>query len=184
MKKERKKLEENFRNILKSIGEDVDREGLKETPKRYIKFLNEFIKPKELDFNFTTFDSEEYNEMIIVKDINFYSLCEHHTLPFFGKAVVGYIPNKRIVGLSKIPRLVDFFANRLQNQERITKQVAHFLMEKLEAEAVGVILTANHTCMSMRGIKKDNSLTITSCMLGEYFEEYNARNEFLKLGGK
>lgn len=107
-------LEKHLESILIGVGEDTKREGLKETPKRYIKFLKEFLKPKELDFNLTSFSSENYNEMILIKDIPFYSLCEHHLVPFFGKATIAYIPNEKIVGLSKLPRTLDFFANRLQ----------------------------------------------------------------------
>lgn len=176
-----KKSEECIYNLLENIGEDPNREGLKDTPKRYIKFLNEFLKPKDINFNLTTFSSENYNEMIIEKNINFYSLCEHHLAPFFGTATIAYIPNDKIVGLSKLPRVLDHFANRLQNQERITKQVAEFLYKELGAKGVGVVLEAQHLCMAMRGIKKQNVNTITSCLLGSFYDDPRCRNEFLSL---
>lgn len=166
-------------NILAYVGENNVREGLLETPKRYIKFLNEFLNPP--DFKFTTFENDGSDEMIIVKDIPFYSLCEHHMAPFFGTAHVAYIPNKRIVGISKIPRAVDTIANKLQNQERITKQIADLLMKELSPKGVAVVLTARHMCMEMRGVKKPGANTITSCMLGTFKDEINCRQEFLNL---
>ena len=167
----------HFKQILKDLGENVDREGLQETPKRYIKFLREFLQPKE--FNFTTFDGEGTDEMIIQTNIPFYSLCEHHTAPFFGVAHVAYIPKNKIVGLSKLARCVDLYANRLQNQERITTQIAERLQKELDPIGVAVSLKAQHLCMCMRGVKKHDTWTTTSKLLGEFKNDMNARNEFL-----
>lgn len=171
--------EDNFVRILQSIGEDPHREGLKETPKRYLKFMREFTEPKE--FNFTSFDAEGTDEMIIQTNIPFYSLCEHHTVPFFGFANVAYIPNGKIVGLSKLSRCVDLYANRLQNQERITTQVAERLQNELNPKGVAVTLKAQHLCMAMRGVKKHDTWTMTSKMLGVFKDDEKARNEFLNL---
>jgi GTP cyclohydrolase I len=171
--------EDNFARILQSIGEDPNREGLKETPKRYLKFMREFTEPKE--FNFTSFDAEGTDEMIIQTNIPFYSLCEHHTVPFFGFANVAYIPNGKIVGLSKLSRCVDLYANRLQNQERITTQVAERLQNELNPKGVAVTLKAQHLCMAMRGVKKHDTWTMTSKMLGVFKDDEKARNEFLNL---
>lgn len=170
--------EYHFEQILAAIGEDPSREGLKETPKRYIKFLREFLEPKV--FNFTTFDAEGTDEMIIQTNIPFFSLCEHHIAPFFGTAAVAYIPNGKIVGLSKLARCVDLYANRLQNQERITTQIAERLWEELNPKGVAVSMKAQHLCMCMRGVKKHDTWTITNKLLG-VFKEGDARNEFLKL---
>lgn len=167
----------HFEQILKHLGEDVNREGLIETPKRYVKFMKEFLEPKE--FNFTTFEAEDVDEMIVQTNIPFYSLCEHHTAPFFGTATVAYIPNGRIVGLSKLARLVDYYANRFQNQERITTQIANRLQSELNPKGVGVSLKAQHMCMSMRGVKKHDTYTITSKLIG-VIKDGDARQEFLK----
>jgi len=172
-------VEDNFVRILQYLGEDVKREGLKDTPKRYIKFLKEFLTPKE--FNFTTFDAEGTDEMIIQTNIPFYSLCEHHIAPFFGVANVAYIPKDRIVGLSKLARTVDLYANKLQNQERITTQIAERLMYELEPLGVAVSMKAQHLCMCMRGVKKHDTWTTTSKMVGVFKTDLNARNEFLNL---
>jgi GTP cyclohydrolase I len=172
-------VEDNFKRILQYLGEDPDREGLKDTPKRYIKFMKEFLQPKE--FNFTTFDAEGSDEMIVQSNIPFYSLCEHHTAPFFGVAHVAYIPNGKIVGLSKLARTVDMFANRFQNQERITTQIAEKIQSELDPLGVAVVLKAQHLCMCMRGVKKHDTWTTTSKMLGVFKEDLNARNEFLNL---
>ena len=169
----------HFQQILKHLGEDVSREGLIETPKRYIKFMREFLEPKE--FNFTTFDAEGTDEMIFQTNIPFYSLCEHHTAPFFGVAHIAYIPDKKIVGLSKLARTVDLYANRFQNQERITTQIAERLQKELSPLGVAVSLKAQHLCMCMRGVKKHDTWTITSKMLGAFKEDDKARNEFLNL---
>lgn len=172
-------VENNFVRILQYLGEDPNREGLKETPKRYIKFMKEFLLPKE--FKFTSFDAEGSDEMIVQTNIPFYSLCEHHTAPFFGVANVAYIPNDKIVGLSKLARCVDLYANRLQNQERITRQIAERIQKELNPKGVAVTLKAQHLCMSMRGVKKHDTWTMTSKMIGVFKEDSKARNEFLNL---
>ena len=167
----------HFKQILKALNENVDREGLKDTPKRYIKFLKEFLKPQE--FNFTTFDAEQTDEMIIQTNIPFYSLCEHHIAPFFGVGHIAYVPNKKIVGLSKLARTLDLFANRLQNQERITTQIAELIQFELNPLGVAVSLKAQHLCMNMRGVKKHDTWTTTSKMLGVFKTDLNARQEYL-----
>lgn len=166
-----------FQQILKHFGEDPEREGLVDTPKRYIKFLTEFLKPKE--FNFTTFDAEGTDEMIIQTNIPFYSLCEHHIAPFFGVANVAYIPKDKLVGLSKLARTVDLYANRFQNQERVTFQVANRLQKELDPLGVAVSLKAQHLCMSMRGARKHDTWTITTKLLGVFHENESAKKEFL-----
>ena len=172
-------LEYHFEQILKGLGEDPTREGLNETPKRYIKFLKEFLTPKE--FNFTCFDAEGTDEMIVQTNIPFYSLCEHHIAPFFGVANIAYIPNGKIVGLSKLARTLDLYANRLQNQERITSQIAERLVKELNPLGVAVTLKAQHLCMNMRGVKKHDTWTSTSKMLGVFKEDEKARNEFFNI---
>lgn len=167
----------HFREILKQLGEDVEREGLKDTPMRYIKFMREFLIPHE--FNFTSFDAEGTDEMIIQTNIPFYSLCEHHTAPFFGVANVAYVPNGKIVGLSKLARCVDLYANRFQNQERITTQIADRLEKELNPKGVAVSLKAQHLCMCMRGVKKHDTWTITSKLTGVFKIDEKARAEFL-----
>lgn len=169
----------HFQQILKSLGEDTSREGLVDTPKRYIKFMREFLEPKE--FKFTSFDAEGTDEMIIQTNIPFYSLCEHHTAPFFGTADVAYIPDQKIVGLSKLARTVDLYANRFQNQERITSQIAERLQTELNPKGVAVHLKAQHLCMCMRGVKKHDTWTSTSKLIGLFKEDLNVRNEFLNL---
>ena len=176
-------IKNNFERIIDLLGEDKDREGLKKTPMRAakaMKFLTQgyTMEPKEILQN-ALFD-EDYNEMVIVKDIELYSLCEHHMLPFFGKAHIAYIPNGKIVGLSKIPRVVDVFSRRLQVQERLTEQVLECINETLEPIGVGVVIEASHMCMMMRGVQKQNSTTTTSGFRGS-FKETDTRNEFLKL---
>jgi len=173
----------NFGRIIDLLGEDTDREGLIKTPLRAakaMKFLTEGYKmePKQILQN--AMFNEDYNEMVIVKDIELYSLCEHHMLPFFGKAHIAYIPNGKIVGLSKIPRVVDVFSRRLQVQERLTEQVLDCINETLEPIGVGVVIEASHMCMMMRGVQKQNSTTTTSGFRGS-FKETDTRNEFLKL---
>ena len=170
-------IDVNITRLLQYFGEDVEREGLKETPKRYIKFLKEFLNPPK--WNCTTFNGEGYDEMIIQTNIPFYSLCEHHLAPFFGYGTIAYIPNKRIVGLSKLARTLETFARRLQNQERITTQVAEFLVEKLKPRGVAVQLTAKHMCMEMRGVKKHNTWTTTTKLIGRFKEDNSVRMEFL-----
>ena len=176
----RQNLAKLMEQILQELKLQTESEGLKETPLRWAKMMEELIQPEE--FNFTTFTAEggHNDEMIIVKDIPFYSLCEHHIIPFFGIAHVAYIPNKQIVGLSKIPRTVDYFSKGLQTQERITESIADFLMEKLDPKGVGVILKARHLCMEMRGVKKYNNYTVTSALRG-VFTHGSTRQEFLSL---
>ena len=170
-------VEENITRLLQYFGEDVNREGLKDTPKRYVKFFKEFLNPPT--WNCTTFEGEGYDEMIIQKNIPFHSLCEHHIAPFFGEGHIAYIPDKKIVGLSKLARTLETYSRRLQNQERITTQVAEFLWNELEPLGVAVSLTAKHMCMEMRGVKKHNTYTTTTKLLGRFKEESDTRNEFL-----
>lgn len=172
-------LEGSVKSIL-AFFDDPNRDGLKDTPQRYLKFLNEFLSPE--DFQLSTFDSEGYDQMIIQTNIPFYSLCEHHLAPFFGFGHIAYIPHKKqIVGLSKLSRVLDKFARRLQNQERITKQIAEYLTEQLEPKGVAVMLKAQHLCMAMRGIKKHDTWTITSEMSGVFRDNPSAKAEFLQL---
>ena len=179
-------IAEAMRHILSLTGEDVNRDGLVETPERYEKALRHLTSGYQQDvkkvLNGALFDVE-YDEMVIVKDIELFSLCEHHLLPFFGSAHVAYLPNKKVVGLSKIPRLVNMFARRLQVQERLTSQIAQALMEHLDPRGVGVVVEARHLCMAMRGVEKQHSQTVTSAMLGEFRENPRARAEFLALIG-
>jgi GTP cyclohydrolase I len=168
--------EQHMKAII-GMFDNADREGLKETPKRYIKFLSEFLEPQP--FNFTTFDAEGTDTMVMQVNIPFYSLCEHHLAPFFGTAAVAYIPNGRIVGLSKLARTVDYYARRFQNQERITKQVANRLMDELNPLGVGVSITAQHLCMAMRGVKKHDTHTTTTELTGLFRTNLGARTEFL-----
>ena len=170
-------VEDNVTRLLQYFGEDVNREGLQETPKRFVKFFKEFLNPPQ--WNCTSFEGEGYDEMIVQTNIPFHSLCEHHIAPFFGTGTIAYIPNKRIVGLSKLSRTLETFARRLQNQERITTQVAEFLWNELDPKGVAVQLTAKHMCMEMRGVKKHDTWTTTTKVLGVFKEETNARNEFL-----
>lgn len=173
----------NFTKIIDLLGEDTDREGLEKTPLRAakaMKFLTEGYEKDPRQILQSAVFNEDYNEMVIVKDIELYSLCEHHMLPFFGKAHIAYIPNGKIVGLSKIPRVVDVFSRRLQVQERLTEQVLDCINETLEPIGVGVVIEASHMCMMMRGVQKQNSTTTTSGFRGS-FKETDTRNEFLKL---
>lgn len=169
-------VEENVVRILQYLGQDTNREGLKETPKRFIKYLKEITTPQE--FNFTTFQNEGIDEMIIQTDIPFYSMCEHHLAPFFGTANVAYIPNDKIVGLSKLARTVDTYAKALQNQERITSQIAYRLENELKPKGVAVSLKAKHLCMCSRGVYKE-AFTITNKLIGAFKEQSEVRNEFL-----
>ena len=177
------KLEYTFTQILERIGEDPTRGGLLKTPQRGAKalqFLTQgYHQNIEEVVNDAIFD-EEYDEMVIVKDIEFYSLCEHHLLPFFGKCHVGYIPRKKILGLSKIPRIVDMFARRLQVQERLTKQIAEALQEILNPAGVAVVMEAQHLCMMVRGVQKQHSQTMTNVMLGEFRDKISTRTEFMR----
>ena len=176
-------IKNNFERIIDLLGEDKDREGLKKTPLRAAKAMKFLTQGYEIEPNQILQDAlfnEDYNEMVIVKDIELYSLCEHHMLPFFGKAHIAYIPDGKIVGLSKIPRVVDVFSRRLQVQERLTEQVLDCINETLEPIGVGVVIEASHMCMMMRGVQKQNSTTTTSGFRGS-FKETDTRNEFLKL---
>jgi GTP cyclohydrolase IA len=173
----------NYRAILKDLGENPDREGLLKTPERAAKAMHFLTHGYDLDpaeILRSAMFSEEYSQMVIVKDIEIYSLCEHHLLPFFGKAHVAYIPNGRIVGLSKIPRVVDAYARRLQVQERLTTDVRNCIQETLNPLGVAVVIEARHMCMVMRGIQKQNSVATTSAFTGE-FNEDKTRSEFLRL---
>jgi GTP cyclohydrolase I len=176
-------LKENFTNVISLLGENTEREGLVKTPERAakaMKFLTSgySMNPKEI-LEGAMF-KEDYKEKVIIKDIELYSLCEHHMLPFFGKAHIAYIPNGHIVGLSKIPRVVDVFARRLQVQERLTEQILDCINDTLKPQGVAVVIEASHMCMMMRGVQKQNSTTTTSGFRGA-FKESNTRNEFLKL---
>jgi len=165
--------------VLEYVGENPAREGLKETPSRYLKFLTEVTSCPS--FNLTTFENEGGEDMIVQTDIPFYSLCEHHMVPFFGSACVAYLPKKRIVGLSKLARLVDKHSRKLQNQERITYQVAEELNDALDCNGVAVVLKARHLCMEMRGVKKAGATTTTSRMVGAFLDDPSAKSEVLKL---
>lgn len=172
-------IQKHIRAIIEQMDNDPDREGLIDTPRRYEAFITEFLSPEK--FEPTVFTNEGYDEMVIQRNITFYSICEHHLLPFFGTATVAYIPDKKIIGLSKLARTVDHFSRRLQNQERITTQVADFLQKELSPKGVGVVLTARHLCMEMRGIKKPDAHTSTSCLYGLFQTNPATRSEFLDL---
>lgn len=176
-------IEKLVRELLVSIGEDPMREGLTATPARVSKSFKKLFggyteNPKKL---ITVFDNEGYDEMIIAKDIDFYSTCEHHMLPFTGKAYIGYIPDDKIIGLSKLPRLVEIFSRRLQNQERLTKQIADTLNDMLKPRGVGVVIRAEHLCMKARGVEKQNCIISTSSFTGLFIKNQNTRAEFLNL---
>ena len=170
--------------LLRALGESPKRNGLLKTPERVAKALQFMTRGYHQDIdhllNGALFPIE-YDEMVIVKDIDFFSMCEHHMLPFFGKCHVGYLPNKKVVGLSKIPRVVDAFARRLQVQERLTTQIAETLKRKLDAHGVAVVMEARHLCMMMRGVEKQNAIAVTSSMLGAFRTQEQTRVEFLKL---
>jgi GTP cyclohydrolase I len=172
------------RRMINLVGEDSEREGLRKTPERFekaFKFLTSgYHQNAESVLNGATF-SVCYDEMVVVKDIEFFSLCEHHLLPFFGKCHVAYLPNKRVIGLSKVARLVNMFARRLQIQERLTSQIAKAIEEKISPEGVGVIVEARHLCMQMRGVEKQHGQAVTSAMLGSFRHNKQTRDEFLSL---
>lgn len=174
----------HVRAVLAAVGEDPDREGLLKTPERVEKAFRFLTKGYQEDvralLNSALF-SVCYDEMVLVKDIEVFSLCEHHLLPFFGKAHVAYIPKNKVVGLSKIPRLVDAFARRLQVQERLTVEIANAIQDTIHPGGVGVVIEAMHLCMIMRGVEKQNSVAVTSCMLGAFREQHQTREEFLSL---
>jgi GTP cyclohydrolase I len=177
-------MQELIRQLLAQLGEDPAREGLVDTPKRVekaLKFLTSgYTADVDTVLNNALF-TVDYNEMVIVKDIDFYSLCEHHLLPFFGRCHIAYIPKGKVIGLSKIPRLVEVFARRLQIQERMTSQIADTIREKIQPLGVGVVIEATHLCMAMRGVEKQNSYAITSAMLGGFQHDARTRTEFLEL---
>ena len=179
-------LESAARNLLVGVGEDPSRDGLIDTPVRVRKSLELLTEGYRLDPREVVGDAlfeVEYDELVLLRDIEVYSLCEHHLLPFFGKAHVGYLPRGRVVGLSKIPRLVDIFARRLQVQERLTRQIAECVQEILDPAGVGVVIEASHLCMMMRGVEKQGSTTRTSMLLGRLREDDRSRTEFLALTG-
>jgi GTP cyclohydrolase IA len=172
------------RRMLAHLGEDPDRNGLLRTPERVEKSLRWLTRGYELSVHDAIGDAvfdEDHHNMVLVKDIEMYSMCEHHLLPFFGKVHVAYIPNGKIVGLSKLPRVVEIFARRLQVQERLTEQVAQAIMDVLEPQGVGVVIEAAHLCMMMRGVEKQNSKTVTSAMKGVFLDDLGTREEFLRL---
>ena len=176
-----------IKEILLAIGEDPSREGLKKTPERVSRSLEYLTSGYRQDadeiLNSALFDVP-YDEMVIVKDIELFSLCEHHLLPFFGKCHIAYLPDRKVVGLSKVPRLVDMYARRLQVQERLTLQIAETINNKIQPRGVAVVIEAQHLCMIMRGVEKQHSVALTSSMLGAFKENQNTRNEFLNLIGR
>jgi GTP cyclohydrolase I len=184
MKSEFKSTEAAVRKILEDIGEDPDRQGLQQTPFRVAKMYREVTQGYHHDpvklINQAMFDVE-YDEMVVVTNIEYYSMCEHHMLPFFGVVHVGYIPNGKVVGLSKIPRIVDMFARRLQIQEQMTQEIANVLNRTLQPDGVGVVVEGQHMCMMMRGVAKDQAKMITSAMLGSFKDDEKTRAEFLHL---
>ncbi|HET6381495.1 MAG TPA: GTP cyclohydrolase I FolE [candidate division Zixibacteria bacterium] len=179
-------LEAAVRTLLTEIGEDADRPGLAATPARVRRMYDELTDGYRIDpdalLNGACFDVD-YDEMVVVRDIEFFSLCEHHLLPFYGRAHVGYLPRGRVVGLSKIPRIVDMYAHRLQIQERMTQQVATFLMERIEPKGVACVVEATHLCTVMRGVKKQEATMVTSAMLGTFRRDGRTRGEFLAFIG-
>ena len=177
-------MQEEIKKILIELGENPEREGLLKTPERVersFKFLTRGYGQTLKDIVHGALFEAESDDMVIVRDIEFFSMCEHHMLPFFGKCHVGYIPKKQIIGVSKIARIVDMFARRFQVQERMTKQIAHAIASILDAEGVGVVVEAQHLCMRMRGVEKQNSIMTTSSMLGSFRRELATRNEFTRL---
>jgi len=192
--KEEESFEERIKSIagsvgtvLKAVGEDPNREGLLDTPERYAKAMLFFTKGYQMNLteviNGAVF-SENHDELVLVKDIDLFSTCEHHLVPFWGKAHVGYLPNNKVVGLSKLARIVEMFSRRLQVQERLTKQIALALYEAIDPSGVGVIIEACHMCMVMRGVQKPGAMTVTSCMLGTFRDDPKTREEFLTLIAK
>lgn len=179
-----KKIEKLIRDLLEEIGENMDREGLLKTPKRVARswefFSQGYSQNIEDIINGAVF-SENANDMVIVRDIEFFSLCEHHLLPFFGKAHVGYIPNGKVIGLSKIPRIIDMYARRLQVQERLTHQIADAIKDVLDPKGVAVVMEGRHMCMQMRGVEKQNSFASTSAMAGQFKSSAETRSEFLSI---
>ena len=177
-------MQDLIRRLLEALGETPDREGLRETPRRVEQSLRFLTSGYRTDVDAVLNNAlftVDYSEMVIVRDIDFYSLCEHHLLPFFGRCHVAYLPNRRVIGLSKLPRIVDVFARRLQVQERMTSQIAEVIKDKIEPLGVAVVMEATHLCMAMRGVEKQNSVTVTSSMLGVFREDARTRHEFLEL---
>jgi GTP cyclohydrolase I len=177
-------MQDLIRQLIEQLGEDPNREGLVKTPQRVekaLRFLTGGYAANIDEVLNEALFTVDYSEMVIVKDIDFYSLCEHHLLPFFGKCHVAYIPRRRVIGLSKIPRLVDVFARRLQIQERMTNEIAQVILEKIEPRGVAVVCEGTHLCMSMRGVEKQNSYAVTSAMLGIFRDNARTRMEFLEL---
>ena len=183
----KKTIEDLTQNLLKNIGEDPEREGLLRTPHRVAKSWEYFSEGYLLNIddiiNNAVF-KEDCSEMVVVRDIEFFSMCEHHLIPFFGRAHVGYLPNGKVIGLSKIPRIVDMFSRRLQLQERLTSQIANTLQNVLDPVGVAVVMEGRHLCMQMRGVEKQNSCASTSAMLGQFRKSAETRSEFLSIIGK
>lgn len=177
-------LAESYRKVLRNLGEDDTRQGLLKTPERAAKAMLFFTKGYDQTIqevlNDAVFD-EDHDDMVIVKDIEMFSICEHHLVPFWGKVSVGYLPNKRVLGLSKVARIVEVYSRRLQVQERLTKQIANAIVEAIQPTGVGVVIEGTHMCMVMRGVQKINSKTTTSTMLGEFRNDHRTREEFLTL---
>ncbi|TRY73561.1 hypothetical protein TCAL_02231 [Tigriopus californicus] len=182
-----KVISDSYTTILEAIGEDPNREGLRDTPLRAAKAIQFFVKgytdSLDVAVNSAIF-SENTDEMVVVKNIEMFSMCEHHLVPFYGKVSIGYLPNKKVIGLSKLARIVEIYSRRLQIQERLTKEIALAVTEAVAPVGVGVVVEASHMCMVMRGIQKINSTAITSCMLGEFRDDPKTRNEFLTLVNK
>jgi GTP cyclohydrolase I len=177
-------MQQVYAEVLKRVGEDPARDGLLRTPERMEKsmaFLTQGYKQTVEGVLHQALFDVDYDEMVIVKDVEFYSMCEHHLLPFFGRAHIAYVPNGKVIGLSKIPRIVDVFARRLQVQERLTQQIAEAIEEAIQPQGVGVVMEAQHLCMMMRGVEKQSSSTVTSAMLGVFKTQLQTRNEFLSL---
>jgi GTP cyclohydrolase I len=177
-------MSKNYKTIIENLGEDVNREGLLKTPERVAKamqFLTHGYDLNPLEILKSALFTEDHQQMIVVKDIEIYSMCEHHLLPFFGKAHVAYVPNGRIMGLSKAARLVDMYARRFQVQERLSEEIAQAVWDTIQPQGVGVVVEAYHLCMMMRGVQKQNSKTITSAMRGSFLDNPSTRDEFLRL---
>ncbi|MHC4123671.1 MAG: GTP cyclohydrolase I FolE [Planctomycetota bacterium] len=183
------KIEKAVRQILEAVGEDINREGIKDTPKRVARMYSELLEGmnEEPKRHLTTIFKEKYDEIVLLRDIPFYSVCEHHLMPFIGKAHVAYLPDGKVLGVSKLARVVDNFAKRLQVQERLTEQIADFLMKNLKPKGVAVLMEASHSCMTIRGIKKPGSVMVTSALRGIFIRDSKSRSEVMGLmhnGGK